>query len=96
VGTTLSFSLNVPASVRLAFTQHVRRHRGHRRTRDVSRGALVLAAHAGSDRISFDGRLSHGKLPPGRYTLTVTASNTTGSSKPLTFRFTIVAARHRR
>jgi hypothetical protein len=97
VGTTLSFSLNVPASVQLAFTQHVRRHGVHRRGRNVPRGALVLAAHAGFDRITFDGRLSHArKLPPGSYTLTLTATNASGSSKPVALRFTIVAARHRR
>jgi hypothetical protein len=96
VGTTLSFSLNVPASVRIAFAQHLRRHagRGHGHARSVSRGALAVAAHAGANRIRFDGVLAGGRrLPPGNYTMTVTAGNVTGSSRPVVLAFTVAAGR---
>ncbi len=91
MGATLSFSLNVAASVRLSFSQLVRSHGGRGRSRNVVRGSLVLGAHAGSDRISFDGRLSRTRrLPRGNYSLSIVATDVTGSSRPVVLRFTIL------
>jgi YVTN family beta-propeller protein len=80
-GTTFSFSLSERAQVSLAFTGH-----GH------PRGTLVFKGHAGNDKLAFAGRLSRSrKLPPGRYTVVVTATNASGqTSKPQKLTFTIV------
>ncbi len=56
-------------------------------------GVLILTGHAGTDKIIFEGRLSKKqKLAPGAYTLTITASNSSGRSSPRTTRFTITHA----
>ena len=105
VGTTFSFSLNQQARVTFRFTRQLtgrrvgrkclattnrnRRHRHCRRT--VSAGTLPFAGHSGVNKVSFQGRLSRSKrLAPGRYTLTITASNATGTSAPTSLVFTIV------
>ena len=105
VGTTFSFTLNEQARVSLAFTQRRagRRVKGrcvaptkrnrHKRAcrRTVPRGTLTFAAHPGVNKVSFQGRTSRTrKLKPGRYTVTVTASNSAGRSSPKTLSFTIV------
>jgi hypothetical protein len=106
VGTAFSFSLNEQASVSFAFTQRVAgRHVGHscvaknrknarRRscTRTVTAGVLSFAAHAGTNKVSFQGRISRSqKLKPGRYTLVITAMNAAGArSAPASLSFTIV------
>lgn len=48
---------------------------------------LVLAAHSGPDKIAFHGLLDGKKLPPGTYTvvLTATAAGLTSVPKSLTF-----------
>jgi len=91
-GTTLSFSLNVAASVQLAFSERVvKRHRRRAATRWVSRGAVVLEAHAGADRVVFDGRLAPSRrLAPGAYRVRLLATDAGGSSKPVTLSFEIV------
>jgi flagellar hook assembly protein FlgD len=90
VGTIFSFALNEQASVTLTFTHRVERKR---RTKTVTAGKLTLAAHAGTDEVFFDGRLARRhQLPPGSYTVTITAINAAGqSSAPVRLRFTIVA-----
>jgi hypothetical protein len=106
LGTTFSFMLNEPADANLSFTQKVggRRVKGkcvaqtkknkgkHRCTRTVVAGTLTLAGHAGSNKVAFQGRISHSKkLKPGRYTLVLTATNTAGQkSAPQKLSFTIV------
>lgn len=105
VGTTFTFALSEPASVRLAFVQPVHGRRVGRRcvakTRRNARrractrtlgGTLVLSAHAGVNRVVFQGRLSARKaLPLGGYTMTITAVNRSGlRSAPASLRFTIV------
>jgi CSLREA domain-containing protein len=106
VGTTFAFALSEQAHVGLAFTQRVggRKVKGrcvaqtktNRRQgacqRTVTRGRLSFAGHSGTNRVSFQGRISRTKkLKPGRYTLTITATNTTGQhSSAKTLRFTIV------
>jgi alpha-tubulin suppressor-like RCC1 family protein len=90
VGTTFSFSLNQAATVGLAFTQPVSgrelKHKCVAPTRTNRRGAvckltairgrLSLVAHAGQDKLHFQGQTAnHHKLKPGRYTLDITATN---------------------
>ncbi len=93
LGTTFSFTLNEPASVRFAFTQRVggrkvkgkcvaqtkKNHHEHACKRTVIRGVLSFTGHDGTNKVSFQGRISHSKkLPPGTYTLVITATNATG------------------
>ena len=102
-GTTFAFSINEPAKVIFTFTrsQAGRRLRGrcvaltntnrHHRacTRTVIAGALSFTAHAGLNKVAFEGRLSASKrLPVGRYTLVVLAQNSAGErsqTKKLSF-----------
>src|SRR5207245_7126439 len=72
IGTTFSFRLNEAARVTLTFTQSAagrrvsgrcvrptrRNARRPRCRRTVTAGALSLAAHAGTNRLRFQGRLS--------------------------------------
>jgi CSLREA domain-containing protein len=106
VGTTFSLTLNEAASVSFSFTQRVggRKVKGkcvkqtkknrheHACKRTVTRGALSLAAHAGANKVSFQGRISHTlKLKPGTYTLVITAKNAAGQrSAPVRLSFTVV------
>jgi hypothetical protein len=106
VGTKFSFTLNQQARVSFAFTQQVagrkvkgkcvartRRNR-HRRScrRTLTRGTLSFAGHSGRNRVSFQGRISaRRKLPLGRYTLVITATNAAGqTSAPQRLSFAIV------
>jgi hypothetical protein len=105
VGTTFSFSLNEPGSVTFTFARSVAgRKVGHgcvartrnkaRRTlckRTVTAGSLSFPGHSGANKVAFQGRLSQGrKLPPGGYTLTITATNSAGqTSSPQKLSFTI-------
>jgi DNA-binding beta-propeller fold protein YncE len=106
VGTTFSFSLNEPAVVTMSFTRAaVGREVGHRcvaRThrnashksckRMVPAGSLTLAGHSGANRVIFQGRLSRSsKLKRGRYTVTITATNSARQKSPAhSLSFTIV------
>lgn len=93
LGTTFSFTLDQAARVTLTFAQPARgrsvkghcvaatrrNRKAHRCTRVLSRGAISLAAHAGANKILFQGRLSSArKLRPGTYTVLVTAGNAAG------------------
>ncbi len=105
VGSTFSFSLSEAASVTFTFTQRVRgREVGHncvaktrknakrkscRRT--VTAGTLTFTAHAGTNKVVFQGRVSHRrKLARGRYTLVISGSNSAGRSASKSLSFTIV------
>jgi hypothetical protein len=106
VGTTFTFTLNEQASVSFGFTQKVvGRAAGHKcvaKTRKnskqkackrmVSAGTLTFSGHGGTNKVAFQGRISPSKrLPPGSYTLVVTAANSAGhSSAPQRPSFTIV------
>jgi hypothetical protein len=94
VGTTISFRLSEPATATVEFSQPksgrkvarrcVRRTRGNKRkphcTIHKVRGILSANAHAGINKVGFQGRLSRSKkLNPGRYTLTVTAIDAAGN-----------------
>jgi hypothetical protein len=85
IGTRFAFSLNEAAVVHASFARHTH---GHSR----SAGAFALHASSGSCAIAFDGRVSkHTRLPPGSYTVTLTAVNTAGeSSTPRSLAFTVV------
>ena len=52
---------------------------------------LLFKAHAGADKIGFQGRITRTrKLRPGRYTLVIRAANSSGASTPHSLTFTIV------
>jgi hypothetical protein len=103
VGTTFSFKLDQQAKVTLAFVQRqsgrmsagkcsVKAKHGKRCTLKTLRGTMTLpGGHGGSDKIAFQGKLASGKLPAGRYTMTLTATNAAGqTSNPTSISFTIV------
>ncbi len=95
-GTTITFTLSAAARVTLQFQlphpgvlvagrcarpSHAIAGR-HRCTRYVALSrTLVLAGHAGSDRVSFDGVLAAGaRMTPGTYRLSLTAADAAGSA----------------
>ncbi|HEX5853605.1 MAG TPA: Ig-like domain-containing protein [Solirubrobacteraceae bacterium] len=106
VGTIFSFDLTESASVTFAFTQRAsgRKIKGkcvaqtkanrhsHSCNRTVTRGKLVFTGQPGTNKVSFQGRISRSKkLPPGPYTLIITATNAAGQrSSPKQLSFTIV------
>ena len=107
VGTTFSFTLNVPALATLTFTKQtvgrrvgarcvpVSKGNAHRRrcVRPAPAGVLSFNAHAGLNKIAFQGRLSaRRRLPRGTYLLRVVAVIRAGarSSSP-SLRFVIVS-----
>jgi hypothetical protein len=84
VGTKFTFRLNEAARVTLAFTR--KRHGSKKRVK----ATLTLTGHAGANKVSFQGRTSRSKrLPPGLYTLAITATAANQTSRPATVRFTI-------
>ena len=107
MGTTISVNLNEAATMRLAFSQaragrrvaarcvapsRANRHRGAC-VRSVSVGSMRFDAHGGVNRIRFQGRLSRRHtLRPGRYELTITATDDAGSrSRARVLAFTVLA-----
>jgi N-acetylneuraminic acid mutarotase len=93
LGTTFTFVLNEQATVTFTFTEEVsgrrqrreclppsrKDRRGRACTRSVLRGTLTFAGRAGENAVRFQGRVSRAaKLPPGSYTLQVTAVNAAG------------------
>ncbi len=104
VGTTFSFDLNEPATVTLKFTQSApgrkvsgkciaqTNHNKHKPGCKLIRvaGELTLPTHLGVNRVLFQGRVSRAqKLKPGRYTLVITATANSKTSRPSTLTFTI-------
>jgi hypothetical protein len=96
VGTKITFSLSRAASVRLAFfspkpgrkvkKQCVAPTRKNRKARKCTRlvlaGTLSFTGHGGKNTVRFQGRISKSKkLKPGRYQLTVTATDPTTPTK---------------
>ena len=106
IGTTFSFNLNESARVSFAFTQPAsgrkvgtrcvtpnrQNKKKPRCTRKLTRGTLSFTAHVGSNKVRFQGRIARSKkLKPGRYTLTMIATNAAGQrSLPHSLSFTIV------
>jgi trimeric autotransporter adhesin len=103
LGTTFSFAINERATVKFSFTDKATghkvrgkcvaqsKHNKHMRKcpRTVLAGTLSFTAHEGTEKLTFDGRLtSKRKLAPGGYKLTITATNAnrrTSTPKSLTF-----------
>jgi len=85
IGTTFSFSLSDQATVTFSFTRRVG-------GRTVTAGRLTFTGHDGTNKVTFQGRLSpKKKLEPGRYTLVITATDPAGArSAPKSLSFTIV------
>jgi hypothetical protein len=105
-GTTFSFALSEAATVHLSFTQALsgrsiagrcvaltkRNSARHACRRTIAAGALALAAHARSNHVRFEGRLSATrKLQPGHYTLVLTATAAGLTSVARSLSFTILA-----
>jgi hypothetical protein len=106
VGTTISFKLSEPARATLTFSQPTTgrkvgrscktltraNRKKHKCTIPNVRGILTVNAHAGTNKVRFQGRLSRTKkLKPGRYTLTITATDSAGNrSNAKAKSFTIV------
>ena len=106
VGTTFSFHIDQQAHIRLTFGKQTNgrdvrsrcvaqttnnEHESHC-MRTVVAGTLRLSVHPGAHKLHFAGHVSRTrKLKPGRYALTIVATNSTGHhSKPRTLNFTIV------
>ena len=104
-GTTFSYTLNEPATLRLAFTQkHPGRILAHRCqaptksnrnkprcTRTLTIATLTATGHAGPNHLPFKGRVPRAKqLRPGTYTLVITAHAFASTSRPRTLTFTIL------
>lgn len=104
IGTTFSFSLNEAASVTFTFTEpaagrkvgkscvaQTDRNKHKRRcTRTLTAGTFTFSAHAGTNKLHFEGLVSkHAKLKPGSYTLLVTATAADKQSATGTLHFTI-------
>jgi subtilisin family serine protease len=103
VGTTFTYTLDGVATVRFDFTQprsgravngkcvtpNKRNARGPKCT--LARGSLTFAGHAGLNTVGFKGWLSRTrKLPPGTYTLFITATTPGVGETSQTLKFTIV------
>jgi hypothetical protein len=106
LGTTFSFSLNEPAAVTFTFTQaaagrrvgnrciaQTNKNKKKRRcTRNVVAGTLAFSAHAGGNKVRFQGPISkRRKLSPGSYTLLISATASGKQSARTTLHFTIVS-----
>jgi hypothetical protein len=107
LGTTFRFSLDQSADVKLTFMRSLAGRlsaRGcvrqtarnkHKRSCKLTStaGVLSFAGRPGQNTVPFQGRLTnHQILPPGRYTLVITATNSSGQSAvDKTLSFTIVA-----
>jgi uncharacterized repeat protein (TIGR01451 family) len=106
IGTTIRFKLTQPAKATLTFSQPktgrrvgrrcVTLTRGNRKKRRCTipnvRGTLSFNGHSGTNKVRFQGRLTRTrKLKPGRYTLTITATDSAGNrSNAKSTSFTIV------
>ncbi len=105
LGTTFSFRLNEAAKVTFTFTQRlsgrrvggncvvpsVKNRRKPSCKRTIVPGVQSFPAHAGSNKISFQGALPGGKkLRPGAYTALIVASSGRLRSVAKTLSFTIV------
>ena len=106
VGTTFSFDLSEPASVTFIFTKEAggrkvgkaciaqtKADKAKRScTRPVVVGTLTLSAHAGANKLSFDGLFTkRKKLAPGNYALLLTATASGEHSTPNTLHFTVAS-----
>jgi hypothetical protein len=102
VGTTFSYTLNLPATVVLKFTQQAKGRKVKRKCvaqshknahkpsckLTVNDGTLRTKGLAGKNKLKFAGKVGRKKLPPGSYQVTIFASNGAGGPSK-TLRFTI-------
>jgi hypothetical protein len=84
VGTTFSFVLNEPATVKVGFTQ-----KRHGKTVTVAK--LTVNGVTGTNKVRFAGRAGKKTLSAGRYTATLTAANSGGSSGSHRLNFTVAS-----
>jgi hypothetical protein len=108
VGTTFSFSLDQPATVTLKFTRAAGGRMAGGRcvapsaaaadasacTRSLAAGALTLSAHSGANALSFAGHIRGSSLPPGVYSVVISAKGLSGrlsSTVSLHFRIAVPA-----
>jgi hypothetical protein len=105
-GTVFSLTVDEPTTIAFAFTQKIAGRRVNGRCvattrknrsrpgckRTVTRGTLSMSGHAGTNKVTFQGRISRSKaLRAGRYTVTVTATNAAAQhSAAKALSFTIV------
>ncbi len=74
----------------LAPSAKLKRAHAKRCTRTLTAGTLTRGSEAkGADKIAFSGRFGSRALSPRSYNAVLTASNTNGSSKPVTLSFTV-------
>ncbi|MGZ4332243.1 MAG: hypothetical protein ACXVXL_30120 [Solirubrobacteraceae bacterium] len=103
-GTTFSFSLDQPATVTVSIQRispgrlvrracqpatRARRHKP-RCTLHTTVATLTRTGHTAVNKLPFTGRISNKALSPGRYQARFTATDSAGTSKPLTIAFSIV------
>jgi hypothetical protein len=87
-GSTITWRLNRPATVRLKFQRAKKVSRKHTRWRTV--GTITRRARAGTGVVRFRGRF-HGKLlKPGRYRVVVTAQRSLARTEPKRVPFRVV------
>ncbi|HEY1777833.1 MAG TPA: protease pro-enzyme activation domain-containing protein [Solirubrobacteraceae bacterium] len=106
VGTTFSFTLDQAAKVTLRFARQgngrmkaghcvalAKAPKGARTCRlSLDNGNVSVGGQHGVNVVTFTGSTSSGKLPPGNYTVTLTAVGLSGKpSPPASAHFTIVA-----
>jgi hypothetical protein len=110
-GTIFSFDLDEAARVTFTFTKLAKGRKVHKRcvaptkknkhkrrcARSIVAGRLTFSAHAGANKVTFDGLIAnHKKLKPGSYTVHATATASGESSTSNTLHFKIKRPRHRR
>lgn len=92
-GATVTYALSEPAHVTfvaeaiavgrkkgtLCVKATARLRHARRCVRLVRKGALTSLGNSGSNRLAFSGRLGRHSLPPGRYRLAVTATDSAGN-----------------
>jgi hypothetical protein len=82
-GTTFAFGLSTSAKVHFQFRQKVGK-------RTFIRGTLVINGHPGTNRVQLRGRVAK-SFRKGRYLVTITATSSSGTSRPVSLSFTITA-----
>jgi hypothetical protein len=103
-GTTFSFRLDQPATVKIVIKTRSRGRRVGRTcrpegpklkrrprcTRTLTIATLTRTANGGPNKVEFSGRVGGNALKPARYQAVFTAIDAAGASAPSTLGFTIV------
>jgi hypothetical protein len=90
----VTFTFTEPASGRRVGKKCVAQTKKNKKrprcTRTVTAGTLTFSAHAGTNKVRFEGPITtHKKLRPGSYTVLVTAAASGKRSTTGTLHFTI-------